>query len=31
MEDEKNWYTVKSNALGGLEQTEKFRKAPTKW
>jgi hypothetical protein len=30
MEDEKNWYTVKSNALGMLEQTEKFRKAPTK-
>ena len=30
MEDEKNWYTVKSNALGNLEQTEKFKKAPTK-
>jgi len=30
MEDEKNWYTVKSNALGMLEQTEKFKKAPTK-
>jgi len=30
MEDEKNWYTVKSNPLGGLEQTEKFKKAATK-
>ncbi len=30
MEDEKNWYTVKSNPLGNLEQTEKFKKAPTK-
>ena len=30
MEDEKHWYTVVSNALGYLEQTEKFKKAPTK-
>jgi len=30
MEDEKNWYSVKSNPLGNLEQTEKFRKADTK-
>jgi hypothetical protein len=30
MEDEKNWYTVKSNPLGNLEQTEKFKKAATK-
>ena len=30
MEDEKNWYTVKSNPVGNLEQTEKFKKAPTK-
>jgi hypothetical protein len=29
MEDEKNWYTIKSNPLGNLEQTEKFKKAPT--
>jgi len=29
MEDGKNWYTVKSNPLGVLEQTEKFKKAPT--
>jgi hypothetical protein len=30
MQDEKNWYTVKANSVGTLEQTEKFRKAPTK-
>jgi hypothetical protein len=30
MEDEKSWYTVKSNPLGNLEQTEKFKKADTK-
>ncbi|HEV8287164.1 MAG TPA: hypothetical protein VGQ09_22805 [Chitinophagaceae bacterium] len=30
MQDEKNWYTVKSNPVGNLEQTEKFKKAPTK-
>lgn len=30
MEDEKNWYTIKSNPLGNLEQTEKFKKAETK-
>ncbi len=30
MEDEKNWYTVKSNPLGNLDQTEKFKKAATK-
>ena len=30
MEDEKNWYTVKSSPLGNLEQTEKFKKAETK-
>src|SRR6476646_12089677 len=30
MDNEKNWYTVKSNALGNLEQSEKFKKAPTK-
>ena len=30
MEDEKNWYTVKSNPLGSLEQTDKFKKAATK-
>jgi hypothetical protein len=29
MEDEKNWYTVKANSLGSLEQTDKFKKAPT--
>ena len=30
MEDEKNWYTIKSNPLGSIEQTEKFKKAETK-
>jgi hypothetical protein len=30
MQDEKNWYTVTANPLGTLEQTEKFKKAPTK-
>ncbi len=30
MEDEKSWYTVKSNPLANLEQIEKFKKAPTK-
>ena len=30
MEDEKSWFTVKANPLGTLEQTEKFKKAPTK-
>ena len=30
MEDEKNWYTVKSSPVGLMEQTEKYRKAPTK-
>jgi hypothetical protein len=30
MEDDKNWYTVKSSPLGTLEQTEKYKKAPTK-
>ena len=30
MQDEKNWYTVKSNPLASLEQTEKYKKAPTK-
>jgi len=30
MQDQKNWYTVKANPLGYLEQTEKFHKAPTK-
>lgn len=30
MEDEKNWYTVKANPMGNLEQTEKFKKAETK-
>ena len=30
MEDDKNWFIVKSNALGNLEQTEKYKKAPTK-
>ena len=30
MEDDKSWYTVKANPLGYLEQTEKYRKAPTK-
>jgi len=30
MQDDKNWYTVKANPLGSLEQTEKFKKAPTK-
>lgn len=29
MEDEKNWYTVKSNPLGFFEQTDKYKKAPT--
>jgi hypothetical protein len=27
MFDDKNWYTVKSDASGNLEQTEKFKKA----
>lgn len=30
MQDDKNWFTVKANPLGFLEQTEKFKKAPTK-
>jgi len=30
MEDDKNWYTVKSNPLGNFEQTDKFKKAETK-
>jgi len=30
MEDEKNWYTVKSNPMGSFEQTEKFKKAATR-
>jgi len=30
MEDEKNWYTVKSDPMGSFEQTDKFKKAPTK-
>ena len=30
MEDDKSWFTVKANPLGYLEQTEKYRKAPTK-
>ncbi|HEY2720205.1 MAG TPA: hypothetical protein VGI82_00685 [Chitinophagaceae bacterium] len=30
MEDDKNWFTVKASPLGSLEQTEKFKKAPTK-
>ncbi|MFI5185306.1 MAG: hypothetical protein ACHQF0_01130 [Chitinophagales bacterium] len=30
MEDDKNWFTVKANPLGSLEQTEKYKKAPTK-
>jgi hypothetical protein len=29
MEDDKNWYTVKASPLGALEQTDKFKKAPT--
>ena len=29
MEDGKNWYSVKSNSMGVLEQTDKFKKAPT--
>ena len=28
LQDEKHWYTVKANAMGDLQQTEKFRKAP---
>ncbi len=28
MQDEKHWYTVKANALGNLDQTDKFKKAP---
>ena len=27
MKDEKNWYVVKSDVYGNLEQTEKFRRA----
>jgi len=30
MEDDKSWFTVKANPLGYLEQTEKYKKAPTK-
>ena len=28
MQDEKRWYTVKSNSVGDLEQVDKFKKAP---
>ncbi|MES1215610.1 MAG: hypothetical protein ABUT20_08835 [Bacteroidota bacterium] len=27
MQDDKNWYTIKSDAFGNLQQTEKFKKA----
>jgi hypothetical protein len=27
LQDDKNWYTVKSDAYGNLQQTEKFKKA----
>ena len=30
MEDDKNWYIVKSNPVGNLDQTEKYKKAATK-
>lgn len=30
MEDDNNWYIVKSNPVGNLDQTEKYKKAPTK-
>jgi hypothetical protein len=30
LQDDKHWYTIRSTALGDLEQTEKFKKAPTK-
>jgi hypothetical protein len=27
MKDDKNWYTVKADAVGNLEQTDKFKRA----
>jgi len=30
MQDDKNWFTVKANPIGSLEQIEKYKKAPTK-
>jgi hypothetical protein len=29
MEDEKHWYTIKSDSLGSFEETERFKKAGT--